>query len=87
MSAQSMGDMGKGFCPNFVKPLLENVDRRNRNDGSRGPFPVFHNPHLKVLPSPSAVVHTLEHLVGVLFKAAPRRRKKKQVRINIQKAH
>ncbi len=28
MSVQSMGKMGKDFCPNFLQPLLENVDER-----------------------------------------------------------
>ncbi len=30
--AQSMGEMGKDFCPNFLQPLLENIDRRSCND-------------------------------------------------------
>ncbi len=28
MSVQSMGEMGKGFCPNFLQPLLEDINRR-----------------------------------------------------------
>ncbi len=28
VSVQSMGEMGKDFCPNFLQPLLENVDER-----------------------------------------------------------
>ncbi len=26
-SVQSMGEMGKDFCPNFLQPFLENIDR------------------------------------------------------------
>ncbi len=36
--------MGKDFCPNFLQPFLENVDRRSCNYGSRGLIPVFYNP-------------------------------------------
>ncbi len=50
-----MGEMGKGFCPNFLQPFLENIDRRSCTDGSRELIPVFHNPHRKCPPSPSAV--------------------------------
>ncbi len=28
MSVQSMGEMGTGFCPNFLQPFLEDIDRR-----------------------------------------------------------
>ncbi len=35
VSVQSMGEMGKDFCPNFLQPFLENIDRRSCNDGSR----------------------------------------------------
>ncbi len=65
MSVQSMGEMGKDFCPNFLQPFLENIDRRSCNDGSRELIPVFHNPHRKWRPSPSAVARTLEYLEGV----------------------
>ncbi len=40
------------------KPFFENIDRRNCNDGSRELIPVFHNPHRKRRPSPSAVAMT-----------------------------
>ncbi len=60
-----MGEMGKEFCPNFLQPFLENVYRRNCNDGNRQFIPVFHNPHRKCRPSPSAVARTLEYLVGI----------------------
>ncbi len=30
-----MGEMGKDLCPNFLRPFLENIDRRSCNDGSR----------------------------------------------------
>ncbi len=62
---QSMGEMGIDFCPNFLQPFLENIDRRSCNDGSRELIPVFHNPHRKCLPSSSAVARTLEYLEGV----------------------
>ncbi len=65
MSVQSMGEMGKDFCPNFLQPFLENIDRRSCNDGSRELIPKFHNPHRKCRPSPSAVARTLEYLEGV----------------------
>ncbi len=39
MSVQSMGEMGKDFCPNFLQPFLENIDRRSCNDGSRELIP------------------------------------------------
>ncbi len=42
MSVQSLGKIGKDFCPNF----LENVDRSSCNDGGRVLIPLFHNPHL-----------------------------------------
>ncbi len=41
MSDQSMGEMEKDFCPNLLQPFLENINRRNCNDGSRGLFPYF----------------------------------------------
>ncbi len=47
MRFQSMGEMGKGLCPNFLQPLLENIDRRSSNDDSRELIPIFHNPHRK----------------------------------------
>ncbi len=37
MRFQSMRKMGKDFCPHFLQSLLENVDRRSCNDGSRRP--------------------------------------------------
>ncbi len=80
------GEMGKDFCPNFLQPFLENIDKSSCNDGSRELIPVFHNPHRKCLPSPSAVARTLEYLKGVPSYAASSGRKEKQVRINIQKA-
>ncbi len=65
VSAQSMGEMGKDFCPNFLQPFLKNIDRRSCNDGSRKLIPVFHNPRQKCRPSPSAVARTLEYLEEV----------------------
>ncbi len=43
MSIQSMGELGKDFCPNFLQPFLENIDRRSCNDGNREHIPVFHS--------------------------------------------
>ncbi len=45
VSVQSMGEVGKGFCPNFLQPFFENIDRRSCNDGSRELIPVFHDLH------------------------------------------
>ncbi len=39
--------MGKDFCPNFLQPFLENIDRRGCNDESRQLIPAFYNPHRK----------------------------------------
>ncbi len=64
--------MGKDFCLNFLPPFLENTDRRSYNDGGRELIPVFHNPHRKGRPSPSAVARTLEYRVGGPSKAATR---------------
>ncbi len=47
VSAQSSVERGKDFCPNFLQPFHENIDRRSCNDGSRELIPVFHNPHWK----------------------------------------
>ncbi len=70
MSAQSLEDMVKDFCPNFIQPFLENIDRRSCNDGNRELIPVFHKPHRKGLPPPSAVALTLKNLVGLPSKTA-----------------
>ncbi len=35
MSVRSNGEMGKGFCPNFLQHILENIERRSWNDASR----------------------------------------------------
>ncbi len=32
---QSMGETEQDFCPNFIRPFLENADRKSRIDGSR----------------------------------------------------
>ncbi len=54
MSVQSIGEMGKDFCPNFLQPFLENVDRMSCNDGNR-----------EIIRDPSVVPRTLEYLEGV----------------------
>ncbi len=33
MSVQSMEEVGKEFCPNFLQSFLENIDRRSCDDG------------------------------------------------------
>ncbi len=38
MCVQSMGEMGKDFCPNFLKPFLENINRRSCNDDIKAPW-------------------------------------------------
>ncbi len=60
-------EVEQDVCPNFLQAFLENIDRRSCNDGSRELIPIFHNPHRKCRPSPSAVARTLEYLVGVSF--------------------
>ncbi len=65
MSVQSKGEMGKNFCQNFLLPILEYIDKRSCNDGSRELILIFHNPNRKCQPSPLVVAHTLEYLVGV----------------------
>ncbi len=77
-TVQSMGEMGKDFCTNFLQPFLENIARRSCNYGSRELIPVFHNPHRKCRPSPSVVARTLEYLEGVPSKATSIGRKEKQ---------
>ncbi len=42
VSVESMGEMGKDFCANFLQPFLENIDRRSCNDGSRELIPIVH---------------------------------------------
>ncbi len=42
VSIQSMGEMEKDFCPNFLQPLLKNIDRRSCNNRGRELIPVFH---------------------------------------------
>ncbi len=34
VSVQSMGEMGKDFCPHFLQSFLKNFDRRSCDDGS-----------------------------------------------------
>ncbi len=41
MSVQSMWEMGKDFCTNFLQSFLENIDRRSCNDGSWKLIPIF----------------------------------------------
>ncbi len=65
MSVQSMGEVGKDFCPNFLQSFLENIDRRSCDDGGWQLIPIFNNPHRKCRPSPSEAARTLEYLEGV----------------------
>ncbi len=58
------GGDGDRFLSELSLTFLENIDRRSCNDGSRELIPVFHNPHRKGRPAPSAVALTLEYLVG-----------------------
>ncbi len=67
VSVQSIGEVGNYFCLNLLQPFLENIDRRNCNDGSRELILVFYNPHRKCRTSPSAVARTSEYLVGVPY--------------------
>ncbi len=59
------GGDGERLLSKLPQPFLENIDIRSCNDGSRERIPVFHNPHRKCLPSPSAVARTLEYHEGV----------------------
>ncbi len=65
VSVKSMGEMRKDFCPNFLQPFLENIDRRSCSDGTRKLIPVVHNPHRKCRAPLLAVARTLEYLEGV----------------------
>ncbi len=85
VNVQSMGEMGKDFCTNFLQRFLENIDRRSCNYGNRELIPVFHNPHRKCRPSPSVVARTLEYHERVPSKAASSGRKEKQVRKKFMK--
>ncbi len=55
---QSMRELGKDFCPNSTQNVLESIDRRRRNIGSRELIPLFHNPRRNGQPSPPAVALT-----------------------------
>ncbi len=70
--------MEKDFCPNVLQTLLENINRRSCNDGSRELIPVFHNPLLRRWLAPWGT------LLGCPLR--PRRvgGRKKHVRIYIQ---
>ncbi len=65
MTVQSMGEMEKDFCPDFLQPFHEIIRNGSRNDGSQKLIPIFLNPHRKCQPSPSVVARILEHLVGL----------------------
>ncbi len=41
MSVQSIGEMGKDFCPNLLQPFLEYIDRRSCNDEAGSLFQYF----------------------------------------------
>ncbi len=56
-----MGEMGKDFCPNFLQPFFENLDKMSCNGISWELFPVVHNPHRKC----DLLLRTLEYLLGV----------------------
>ncbi len=53
MRFQSMGKMGKNICSHFLQPLLENVDKKSCNDGSRGPYSNNSQPSPKMLTNSS----------------------------------
>ncbi len=74
-SVQSMGEMWKDFCPNFLQSFLDNIDRKSCNDRSWELIPIFHNPHRTCLPSHSAAASTLDYLGGVPSKATSSGRK------------
>ncbi len=74
---REMMEMGEGFCPNFLQPFLENIDRRSCNDGRPSPkmpsFSFYGSSHLGV-PFRGVLLGRIEQWGG------------KQVWINIQKA-
>ncbi len=41
VSVQSMGEMGKDFCPNFLQPFLENIDKGAVTTEARSLFQYF----------------------------------------------
>ncbi len=55
--------MGKNVCLNFLQSLLENVDRRRCNYGSRVLIPIFHSPHKEADP-----LHLRFHLPHAVVK-------------------
>ncbi len=65
MSVQSMREVGKDFCPNFIQPFLENIHRRIRSDESWEFIALFHSPNLKSRSSPPALAFTLAYLEEV----------------------
>ncbi len=48
MSVQSMGEMGKDFCPNFLQSFLENIDRRSCDDGGLAAYSNISQPSPKM---------------------------------------
>ncbi len=46
------------------RPILENIEKRSRNDGSRELFPLLHNPHRKGRFSQLTMNITLMNRVG-----------------------
>ncbi len=86
MSVQSMGEMGNDFCPNFLQPFLENIDRRSYNDGFRELIPVFHNPHRKTGPLLRWWLALRSTLYGCPLRPRRAGGRKKRVWINTQKA-
>ncbi len=47
-SVQSMGEMGKDFCPNFFQPFLENIDRGSYKKRKPGAYSSISQPSLKI---------------------------------------
>ncbi len=65
-----MSKMGKDFCPNFLQPLLEHLEEGAVTTEAGSLFQYFTTLTEKADPFLSAVVRTLEYLVGVPSKAA-----------------
>ncbi len=57
------GEIWKGFRPNVAQPLLENIDRRSRNDGNCKRIPVFFDPYRKGR-TPSPCLHNQGVMCG-----------------------
>ncbi len=66
-----MGEIGENVCPNFLQPFLKNIGKMSCNNGSRELIQLFHSPHRKGWPSPSAVAYLIHKCDDMVF-SSPR---------------